>query len=194
LKNLLYLWQIIKRFKITLDRIVVVESATQQEISSSTQLGAKKILASGTKTWFELAKRGYWVTASADALGFEFLLASLNMPLLNIQAEDISILTHEAAAERWRMKGYNAVSNYKLLPKNDKAIQESIVVAEAIFWTSFSQYEFYGKYAKPDVKHLCAGGETAELLKQSGVELVIFPTIKAFEQWRRSSIRSHSVA
>lgn len=157
-------------------------------------LSNKTIIASGTKTWFELSKKGYWVTGSADALGFEFLLPSLNMPLLNIQAKDISILTHEAAAERWRLKGYNAVSNYKLLPKNDESIRESIVAAEAIFWTSFSQYEFYGKYAKPDIKHLCAGGETAELLKQARVEPVIFPTIKAFEQWRRSSIRSHSVA
>jgi hypothetical protein len=157
-------------------------------------LSNKTIIASGTKTWFELSKKGYWVTASADALGFEFLLSSLNMPLLNIQAEDISILTHEIAAERWRKKGYNAVSNYKLLPKNDETIRESIIVAEAIFWTSFSQYEFYGKYAKPDAKHLCAGGETAELLKRAGVEPVIFPTIKAFEQWRRSSIPSRSVA
>jgi len=166
----------------------------EKEFNSSTQLGTKKVIVSGTKTWFELSKKGYWVTASADALGFEFLLASLNMPLLTIQPKDISILTHEAAAERWRMKGYNAVSNYKLLQKNDKAIQEPIVAAEAIFWTSFSQYEFYGKYAKPDAKHLCAGGETAELLKQAGVAPVIFPTIKAFEQWRRSSIRSRSVA
>ncbi|HEU5164842.1 MAG TPA: hydroxymethylbilane synthase, partial [Chitinophagaceae bacterium] len=66
-------------------------------------LSDKIIIASGTKTWFELSKRGYWVTASADALGFEFLLPSLNMPLFNIRTEDISILTHQAAAERWRM-------------------------------------------------------------------------------------------
>ena len=116
------------------------------------------------------------------------------MPLLNIQTEDISILTHELAAERWRMKGYNAVSNYNLVPKKDKTIQESIANAEAIFWTSFSQYDFFGKYAKPGVKHLCAGGETAALLKQAGVEPIVFPTIKAFEQWRRYSIPSHSVA
>ena len=116
------------------------------------------------------------------------------MPLLSITSDDISILTNEAAAKRWRLKGYNAVSNYKQVPKSDEAIRESIVAAEAIFWTSFSQYEFYGKYAKPDVKHLCAGGETAELLKLAGAEPVIFPTIKAFEQWRRYSIPSPSVA
>jgi len=157
-------------------------------------LSGKTIIASGTKTWFELSKKGYWVTGSADGLGFEFLLSSLNMALLEIRAEDISILTHQAAAERWSKRGYNAEGNYKLIPKNDEAIQRSIAAADAIFWTSFSQYEFYRKYAKPDVKHLCAGGETAELLKQSGVEPVIFPTIKAFEQWRRYSIRSRSVA
>jgi hypothetical protein len=183
-----------KEVEIVKPVVFIANYKTIQGQSEVKGLSNKTIIASGTKTWFELSKKGYWITASADALGFEFLLSSLNMPLLKIQVEDISILTHEAAAERWRLKGYNAVSNYKLLPKNDKTIQESIVVAEAIFWTSFSQYEFYGKYAKPDVKHLCAGGETAELLKQSGVEPVIFPTIKAFEQWRRYSIPSHSVA
>ncbi len=171
-----------------------LKSATQQELNNSNLLGSKKILASGTKTWFELAKRGYWVTASADALGFEFLLRALNMPLLNIRVVDITILTHDAAAVRWKTKGYAALSNYKLIAKNDEAIQESVAKADTIFWTSFSQYEYYGNHAKLDVKHLCAGGETAELLKQAGIEPVIFPTIKAFEQWRKYSIRSHSVA
>jgi uroporphyrinogen-III synthase len=166
----------------------------QSEDSLANTLKNRTILASGTKTWFELAKQGHWVTASADALGFEFLLSSLSMPLLNIGAKDILILTHEAAAVRWKEKGYNAISNYKLLPKNDEAIQQSIAASDAIFWTSFSQYEFYGKHAKPDAKHLCAGGETADLLKQSGIEPVIFPTIKAFDQWKKYSIHSRSVA
>jgi len=80
------------------------------------------------------------------------------------------------------------------VPRNDEKIQQSMAAADAIFWTSFSQFEFYGKYAKPGTKHLCVGGETAELLKQAGIDPVIFPTIKAFEQWRRYSIQSHSVA
>ncbi len=182
-----------KEIEIVKPVVFIANYKTIQGQSDVKNLANKTIIASGTKTWFELSKKGYWVTVSADALGFEFLLTSLSMSLLNIQVEDISILTHESAAERWRLKGYNAVSNYKQLPKNDEAIRELIVVAEAIFWTSFSQYEFYGKYAKPDAKHLCAGGETAELLKKAGIEPVIFPTIKAFEQWRRYSIRSHSV-
>ena len=167
---------------------------TQEKLTSNNQLSSKIILASGTKTWFELAKKGYWVTASADALGFEFLLLSLNMPLLSITAEDIVILTHRAAAERWKTNGYNAISNHRLVPKDDEAIKRSIAHAGAIFWASFSQFELYGKYVRPGVQHLCAGGETAELLKRAGIRPVIFPTIKAFEQWRKYFIQSHSVA
>jgi hydroxymethylbilane synthase len=156
-------------------------------------LSDKTIIASGTKTWLALSRKGYWITACADALGFEFLLTSLDMRLLNIKAEDITIVTHEAAAIRWRSKGYDAVSNYKLVPTNEKTIQQSITTAAAIFWTSFSQYEFYGKYARKDAQHLCVGGETAELLKQAGVAPVIFPTIKAFDTWKKYSIQSRSV-
>jgi hypothetical protein len=105
-------------------------------------LSNKKIIASGTKTWFELSKKGYWVTASADALGFEFLLASLSMPLFNILAEDILILTHEAAAERWRLKGYNALSNYKQIPKNDETIRESIAVQKQFSGRVFHNMNF----------------------------------------------------
>ncbi len=157
-------------------------------------LANKTIFASGTKTWFALSKKGFWVQGCADAMGFEFLLPSLQMPLLNIHVGDIAILTHDVAAERWRKKGYNAVSNYKLLPKNNESIRQSIANAGSIFWSSYAQYEFYGKYAMPDVQHLCAGGETAELLKEAGAGPVVFPTIKSFQQWRNSSFRSHSVA
>jgi hydroxymethylbilane synthase len=157
-------------------------------------LADKTVLASGTKTWFELAKQGYWVTAGADALGFEYFLPSLSMPLLNIELAEVAIITHESAAKRWQHKGYKAVSNYSLYPKENEPLQLSIAAADLIFWSSFSQFEFFGKFAKPAAKHLCAGGETAALLKQQGLNPIIFPTIKAFELWRNSFTPLHSVA
>jgi len=160
--------------------------------SSEINLKEKLIIASGTKTWIELAKKGFWVTASADAMGFEFLVPSLKMPFLNINKNDICILTHEMAADRWNKKGYNAVSNYRLKPSYNESIEKNISTASYVFWSSFSQYEYYGKFAKPDVMHLSAGGETAFLLKHAGIEPVIFPTIKSFEQWRKISILSHN--
>ncbi len=161
---------------------------------SANEIKHKTILVSGTKTWLELAKQGYWVTGSADALGFEFLLPSLKMPLLGIDAGTICIITNAVAAERWKQKGYNAIGNYSLKPTHNRMIKESIASADAVFWSSYPQFEFYGEYSKQGVKHLCAGGETAELLKRAGIDPVIFPTIKSFEQWKLISGHSHSAA
>jgi hydroxymethylbilane synthase len=180
--------------KIEQQVIFIANFKTLQHHSSKGIAENKTIVASGTRTWFELAKQGYWVTASADAMGFEFLLPSLKMPLLNIEASNICILTNEESALRWNQKGYNAVGNYKLKSTHNEAIEKNISAADYIFWSSYSQYEFYGKFTKSGAKHLCAGGETAELLKQAGIDPVIFPTIKAFEQWRKYSTHSLSAA
>ncbi len=169
-------------------------ASPMQQQQGSTAGNIQLFLASGTKTWFALAKQGYWVSASADGLGFENLLPVLQMPLLKINANDICIITHATAAERWKQKGYKAVANYQLQPKNNEEIKKCVAGASFLFWSSFSQYEQFGLFAKHDATHMCAGGETASLLKQAGVKPVIFPTIKAFEQWRQTSIRSHSAA
>lgn len=154
----------------------------------------KQLIVSGTKTWFALSKLGYWITASADGLGFEFLLPSLSMPLFKFTEDDICILTHEEAAARWKQKGYNAVANYRLIPTHDHAVREKISMADAVFWTSFSQYQYYGNSCKRGVIHFSPAGETASLLKEQGIDPFIFPTIKAFEEWRKTSIRLHNVA
>jgi len=161
--------------------------------SAQEVMNDKKIYASGTRTWYELAKQGHWVEGCADALGFENFLPVLQMPLLQIQKSDICILTHAEAAERWAKKGYYAVSNYRLLAEENKSIAEKITVADFIFWSSFSQFQFYNRFSKATAVHACAGGETAALLKQQGIKPVLFPTIKSFEEWRRSSFRPLSV-
>ena len=162
-------------------------------VINKTALKDKCILVSGTKTWFELARQGYWVSAGADALGFDFLLPSLSMPLLGISAKNILILTHEAAAQRWQKKGLAAACTYRLTPVFNPTLFEQIANAKAICWTSYAQFAAYGHHAKPGVTHICAGGETATQLIQAGIDPVIFPTIKAFEQWRKSNTRLPNV-
>ncbi|XVJ64645.1 MAG: hypothetical protein HEQ40_00165 [Lacibacter sp.] len=174
--------------------VFVANYKSVKDASATAVLQRKRIWAAGTKTWLELAQLGYWVEGSADALGFESLADVWQMPLLQIDASEVCILTHEHAAERWRAKGLNAISNYTLQPTNESLLIERIHKAKVFFWSSFSQYEHYGKYTTYDATHICAGGETATLLQQAGVNPIVFPTIKAFEQWRKSSIRSHSVA
>lgn len=49
------------------------------------QLKEKKVWAAGTKTWYELAKKGIWVEGSADAFGLETLIPVWQMPLIGIE-------------------------------------------------------------------------------------------------------------
>ncbi|MFO0451269.1 MAG: hypothetical protein ACK52I_21880, partial [Pseudomonadota bacterium] len=152
-------------------------------------LSHKQVWASGTKTWYELAKMGVWVQGSADALGFEQWLPMLTMPLIQKSADDICVLTHHKAAERWRIKGKKAVSNYRLVPQLTEEMKNKITKAKGIFWSSYAQFDMYGQYAASDAVHICAGGETAQLLRQHGIEPIIFPTIKSFDVWRKSVTR-----
>lgn len=152
--------------------------------STVEELSAKQIWASGTKTWYELAKLGLWVKGSADALGFEPFLSVLQMPLLNLQSDNICLLTHEHAAARWNEKGYRAVYNYQLKSTQAIAIENLIKAADVFFWSSYAQYEHYGHLVSKQSKHLCASGETARLLTNAGLEPIVFPTIKSFQQWR----------
>jgi hydroxymethylbilane synthase len=154
----------------------------------------KRVWAAGTRTWFELAKKGIWVEGCADALGLESLRTVFSMPLLHINISEVCIITHEDSVPMWKSKGWKAVSTYALSEKENETIKGQLSKADIVFWTSYRQYVLYSKILKKDVIHVCAAGETTEQLRQVSVEPVVFPTLKSFEQWRRSFSRSHSVA
>lgn len=147
---------------------------------------SKRVWASGTKTWFELARKGIWVEGSADAIGLESLLPVFDMPLLGIDKSQITIITHSAAANHWATKGWHAVAAYTLQADVNHGLQEEIRQAEFIFWTSYGQYELYRSVVKSDTIHAAPFGETSERLRHSGIEPIIFPTIKSFQAWRSS--------
>lgn len=154
-----------------------------------TLLQQKRIFTSGTRTWFELAKKGCWVEGCADGLGLVSFLPVLSMPLFEISIAGLHILTHQQAAQRWNKKGYKASAIYKLNPANNPVVYQGLEQASAVFWSSYAQFELYGSVCGADVVHLCPGGETATGLHAAGINPVIFPTIKAFELWRSSLIR-----
>ena len=152
----------------------------------------KRVWAAGTKTWYELAKQGIWVEGCADAFGLEFLEKAWAMPLFNIQKEDVHIITNENGATNWQKKGWKASSTYSTNSQQKPELAKQIAEADIIFWTSFQQYELYKNVLKENVQHVCPSGETAVLLRAAGIEPVVFPNIKAFQQWRKTSSRLHS--
>jgi len=167
------------------------KAAEKKEIIS--QLKGKKVWAAGTRTWFELAKKGIWVEGCADAFGLEFLQTAWQMPLLKIEKKNIAVLTGNEAAEIWQAKGWNAYSSYSTKEKCLPAIEQQIKNSNIIFWTSYRQYLQYKNVLKKGVIHACPYGETTEQFKAAGIKPVVFPNIKAFQQWRQTSIPSRSV-
>jgi hydroxymethylbilane synthase len=169
----------------------IVFVSSHKAIHSNTlaqQLASKTIWAAGTRTWLALAKKGLWVNGCADGLGLGFILPILAAPLFNVQPQDLEVITNSSSALHWQQDGIVATGTYTLNAVNSKLITDAIAIADIIFWTSFQQYEAYSKYIQKPVIHCCPAGKTATLLSQQGIEPVIFPTIKAFIQWKESTI------
>lgn len=167
----------------------VVYVSNYKAIKDRSVLENKRVWVAGTKTWYELAKLGIWVEGCADAFGLEFLDKVWPMPLVNINKEDIHIITNEKAATNWQSKGWKAGSTYTTRAEQRKELAAIIADADIIFWTSFQQYELYKNVLKQNVQHLCPSGETEVLFRAAGIEPVVFPNIKAFQQWKKISSR-----
>lgn len=158
------------------------------------ELRGKKVWAAGTKTWYELAKKGIWVEGSADAFGLETLVTVWQMPLISIEKREVAVITNDQSKNNWQQKDWNVYSTYSLLEKQSTVISDQIKEADIIFWASFRQYEQYKELLKNNVQHVCPYGETAEQFNAAGLKPVVFPNIKAFQQWRQTSGQLRSVA
>ena len=147
-------------------------------------LQQKRVWAAGTRTWYDLAKKGIWVQGCADGLGFDFLQTVFKSPLVNIAVNDIQIVTNNLSKTHWLQDGISAVCTYELAGNLSAAIKSEIAKADIIFWTSFQQYQLCKAFIKDTVQHVCPAGKTAKLLIVAGLQPIIFPTIKAFNYWR----------
>lgn len=174
--------------------VYVANYKAAEQLQVLEQLKNKHVWAAGTKTWLELAKKGVSVEGSADAFGLEFLETAWQMPLLNIDKKDVAVLTSEEAAIIWKLKGWKTYSTYSVKEKHSTIIEQQVKNADIIFWTSYRQFLQYKNVLKENVVHVCSHGESAQQFLQAAIEPVIFPNIKAFQQWRQTSIRSRSVA
>jgi hydroxymethylbilane synthase len=148
------------------------------------KIAQKKVWAAGTRTWYKLAKKGIWVQGCADGLGFDFLKEVFKSPLINITANEIQIITNNKSKMHWVAEGVKAIGTYELVGNLSEEIKSKLATADIIFWISYQQYELCKPFIKKEVQHACPAGKTAKLLQAAGLQPIIFPTIKAFNDWR----------
>ncbi len=155
-------------------------------------LRGSKNWASGTKTWFELAKKGIWVEGCADGFGIDFLKNIWQSPLANISENDLILLTNEDSALDWQREGRKTIATYKLIANPSEGLIAALQGAEVVFWTSFKQFEACKHYVTEGVLHACPAGKTARKLRELGLEPAIFPSIKAFLEYSKFQISNSS--
>jgi len=144
----------------------------------------RRVWVSGSKTWLTLAKKGIWVEGSADGLGLESVLATMNSSLIQLSKNQFTIITNNNSVVSWLADGFNAVTSYTLHPSIELSTIKKIAAADFIFWASFQQCQLAHQYAKPTAIHACAAGKSAARLIELGIQPIIFPTIKAFIAWK----------
>ncbi len=158
------------------------------------QIKGKTLWAAGTRTWFELARKDYWVSGSADGLGLESLSDTWSGGFAGVSKTDLCIITNSSSAKHWQRDGYTAVGTYDLVPRLTPAIISGLRNADAVFWTSYQQYETCKQYLQPTVTHAAPAGKTATLIKEDGnSNVVVFPSIKAFIEYRQNAETTRSL-
>lgn len=145
----------------------------------------KHIWVSGVKSWFKLASKGFWVEGCADNFGFEFIVPTLTVPMLELPPlKSWDILSHEHAEDTWNEGNFIATYSHQgkdLSPKLVKTLQN----ADIIWWASAGQFEaLHHLLPTYPQTHACGPGKTAEILVAQGVEpLYVFPNIDAMHRW-----------
>jgi len=120
------------------------------------------VWASGVRTWRRLARRGVWVSGSAESLGEQEpqnIQTLVGSPLTWLK------LTHES--------GYNdgtapVLATYRLVPRNGQVDLEGKTY---FFWHSGSSFELalsLNPWIKP-MTHFCGPGNTLRILEKNGV-------------------------
>ena len=125
------------------------------------------VWASGLETWRRLARRGVWVHGSAEGLG---------------QAESPRIETIAGAPLSWIKLSHAGsgvdpamptLATYRLRPR---AIDLDLRERDYFFWTSGSNFRaaIAGRDWLREKTHFCGPGQTAQTLREAGLEPHIF--------------------
>lgn len=151
-------------------------------------LNGKRIWVSGTKTWRHLAEKGFFVEGSADGFGLESLHRVFVSPTVQLDETELLVLTSTTGAAHWSAKGRKCLALYKNHPSDNSELATALHGKTFFFWTNKEQYLQVKHLIPENATHAVPAGQTAQRFKEAGIEAVVFPTIGAFQQWRKNLV------
>ena len=172
--------KVAKEIEIPLNHTYVTSMYCSKPLSSN----LPSIWTSGAHTMRSLARKGFWVNGTSDALGDGEILNLLESKVVQmmIGKKDWNILTHKDSEYSWG-KTYPAYTR-ELLNLSSSQI-EDVRSCQAFYWTSFSQYLDYINII-PELKnkiHCCGLGKTFKLFRENNIKAIAFADIKSFVAW-----------
>jgi len=144
----------------------------------------KRLWVSGTRSWRELAKRGYWVEGCADNLGFDAIRPTLQNTVLDLPPlENWAVLTRRGAEETWSGSGIDRVLASYESDDDPRIDGRALKQATHCFWGSASQYRALASEVPANAEHACGNGKTAAALRAVGLQPRVFPNRRVWRQW-----------
>jgi hydroxymethylbilane synthase len=148
-------------------------------------LSSSRLWASGTQSWFELAKLGLWVEGCAEGFGFADLQSTLNEPVL--QLSNWMVLTHSAGLSSWEgiFPKASVIPTYRV----EEALHAipDLKDVECFFWSSGSIARTLTGSTEAKIPknaiHCCGPGKTVKQLGALGLNPLVFPDREEWKKW-----------
>lgn len=180
-----------KNLAVTLDQGLHLYITSKYCLDAISGSNPKTLWAAGTKTMKDLAALGYWVNATADAIGDEEirnLRASRAVSLMVDTAAPMIVLSNDEAKSTLSDAEVIACYKREINPDVSEEFKEEIRKTEVFYWTSYFQYCAY-LYHFPEIKnkfHACGIGKTYDLFKANNIEIYPMADSSEFKSWTQS--------
>ncbi len=168
------------------DRLVWVSHSRAMPIGGDQSRA--RLWVPGTKTWFQLAKRGLWVEGSAEGFGFDWAARRFfQAPALQLHGRlpEIVSLTHADSATDGGPTA-TRLPTYVIPPAAaySKMSLERLQTAETVYWGSFSQYQSLCMKTAPGTLHCAGPGSTSRSINRLGRDSCqVFPDRERWLKW-----------
>lgn len=181
-----------KNIPLTLDSALHLYVTSKYCIDAVSGTAPKSLWAAGTKTMKDLANLGYWVNATADAIGDEeirLLRASKAVGLMIDTTSPLIVLSNDEAKSTLSNNA-EVLACYKreVNPDVSEEFKKQIKKTEVFYWTSYFQYLTYVKFF-PEIKdrmHACGVGKTFDLFNENAVSVYPMASMEEFKTWTQS--------
>jgi hydroxymethylbilane synthase len=180
-----------KNIPVTLDPGLHLYITSKYCLDAITGSNPASVWAAGTKTMKDLAALGFWVNATADAIGDEEvqnLRASHAVSLMIDTKAPLIVLSNDEAKSTLTSAEVIACYKREINKTVSDEFKADILKTEVFYWTSFFQYEAYINFF-PETKdkfHACGIGKTYDLFKSHGIDVYPMAGMEEFKSWTQS--------